>query len=330
MFQTDINHFFQDFSSDFFTAFMLFISDIGSVKFFIPAVIVLIFGVDFKRGVLVFQGLMLTAVLTQLFKNLFHLPRPLDVDNSLEAFAPHYNQVNTLFTRRDAQGFWESLPPDILRHYRFTELDSYGFPSGHTSTTVAFWGSLASVFQRKALWVTLAIMTILMGISRLYLPKHFLADVLGGFALAAVVLFFLFQLWLSAEKRRKFFESSIWSLNWLLDKFLITAVLFVFPLVVLFVSPKVAPYAAQWLGANIGFAYIFFSGTPHETREISHRVYRIISAFLIFALLHFLFDWILPENLALFAKGFEVFLTLIGVITLARKMRWYARLKESY
>jgi membrane protein DedA with SNARE-associated domain/membrane-associated phospholipid phosphatase len=69
------------------------------------------------------------------------------------------------------------------------------FPSGHATQSIAFYGMLAMVLAtgrsprvRSLLWVGAALVTLLIGASRIYLGAHWLTDVLGGYALGATWL----------------------------------------------------------------------------------------------------------------------------------------------
>ena len=53
--------------------------------------------------------------------------------------------------------------------------------SGHTAAAVAIWGGIAVLFRsRRLLQVWGAVFVLLVSLSRMYLGRHFLADVLGG------------------------------------------------------------------------------------------------------------------------------------------------------
>ncbi|MFN2283441.1 MAG: phosphatase PAP2 family protein [Anaerolineae bacterium] len=64
-----------------------------------------------------------------------------------------------------------------------------GFPSNHTQSAVVVWGYLAATFRRTWLWVLAGLLMIMVPLSRLYLGVHFPHDLLGGYALGALLLF---------------------------------------------------------------------------------------------------------------------------------------------
>jgi membrane-associated phospholipid phosphatase len=67
--------------------------------------------------------------------------------------------------------------------------DSSGFPSGHVSATTTFAVGLAVLLRFRRRGWTIAVVWIgLMALSRLYLGRHFVGDVLGGVAVGLVVL----------------------------------------------------------------------------------------------------------------------------------------------
>ncbi len=65
----------------------------------------------------------------------------------------------------------------------------YSFPSGHSSSAVAVYGSLAAhEKKKKLLWVLAAVLPLLVGFSRVYVGAHFPTDVLCGWALGALIV----------------------------------------------------------------------------------------------------------------------------------------------
>ena len=68
------------------------------------------------------------------------------------------------------------------------DASGYGLPSGHTQSAVVVWGYLGSQFRKKWLWVVVALLVVLIPLSRVYLGVHFPHDLLGGYVLGAVSL----------------------------------------------------------------------------------------------------------------------------------------------
>jgi undecaprenyl-diphosphatase len=76
--------------------------------------------------------------------------------------------------------------------------ETYSFPSGHTLFSTCFYGVIAwsiadhvsDSFSRAAIWISAAVIIVVVGFSRVYLGIHYPTDVLGGFLAAAF--------WLSA------------------------------------------------------------------------------------------------------------------------------------
>ncbi len=63
--------------------------------------------------------------------------------------------------------------------------NDFSFPSGHTAA--AFATASALFFSRKRLWIPIAIFSVLMAFSRLYLYVHYPSDVLAG-AILGIIL----------------------------------------------------------------------------------------------------------------------------------------------
>ena len=65
----------------------------------------------------------------------------------------------------------------------------YSFPSGHSSSAVAVYGSLAAHEKKKKLrWVLAAVLPLLVGFSRVYVGAHFPTDVLCGWLLGVLIV----------------------------------------------------------------------------------------------------------------------------------------------
>ena len=83
--------------------------------------------------------------------------------------------------------FFEGFSEEVLQEIRKKEAGRYGFPSGHTSLITAIFLSCALFFRKKWLWYLTPVLIFLTMVSRMYLGRHYLADVLGGLVLGLSV-----------------------------------------------------------------------------------------------------------------------------------------------
>lgn len=65
---------------------------------------------------------------------------------------------------------------------------SFGIPSGHAQGALVLWGRLASELRRRMWTIVLALLILLISVSRLYLGVHFPTDTLGGWVAGGVLL----------------------------------------------------------------------------------------------------------------------------------------------
>ena len=80
--------------------------------------------------------------------------------------------------------------------FGLTPAETYSFPSGHAFVGTVFYGMLTGILvtleplRRKRGWIAaFAVpMTLLIGLSRIYLGYHYPSDVLGGWTCAALWL----------------------------------------------------------------------------------------------------------------------------------------------
>lgn len=85
-----------------------------------------------------------------------------------------------------------------------------GFPSGHAQGSLAVWGWLAVEFRRPWVVALAVAMVLLVSASRLYLGVHFPADVVGGWALAALVMLAASAVWGAGVGRRWPLSTRVW------------------------------------------------------------------------------------------------------------------------
>ncbi|HYU92323.1 MAG TPA: bifunctional DedA family/phosphatase PAP2 family protein [Actinomycetota bacterium] len=78
---------------------------------------------------------------------------------------------------------------------RLVQVSGYSFPSGHATVVVAVWGVITLVLAsgrrsrtKVLLGAAAGMISLVVGVSRLYLGVHWFTDVAGGFALGAAIL----------------------------------------------------------------------------------------------------------------------------------------------
>jgi len=114
-----------------------------------------------------------------------------------------------------AAGLYDIVKPAVGRARPGAALQVGGpdignaFPSGHATQTISFYGMLAIVLiigyaarRRWLLIIGAALVTLVVGASRLYLGVHWLTDVLGGYALGLAWLSLVTVTSLLLEGRR--------------------------------------------------------------------------------------------------------------------------------
>src|SRR5690554_4841085 len=181
MFESEPILWLQQFSAPWFDALMRFMSWIGEAWFYTPAVLVLLFATRLRPGMGVLLALLLVAFATEGFEQGFSLPRPSEVDARVLYKG---ESGRHLVADNAAETFWGLPSDEAIAAKRATHDPSYGFVSGHTSAATALALALALFFgaRRRWIWALAVAWPLLMGLSRMYLGRHFLADVLGGLA----------------------------------------------------------------------------------------------------------------------------------------------------
>jgi len=213
----------------FFRSFTFF----GQPQFYVLMLPLLLWCVDVRLGVRVGVFLLLSSQLNSVLKDLFHQPRPSDFDPSLQLA-------------------W---------------FEGYGLPSGHAQFVVVFWGAIAAWARRRWLWVLVALLSVLVGFSRLYLGVHFPQDIVAGWAIGGLSLALYLAMQGGLERRLAELE-----LHW---QILLAAGV---PLVLFVASPgkSVATAMGTLAGAGVGFAllrrYVPFS----PAGPMSQRLLRFV------------------------------------------------------
>jgi membrane-associated phospholipid phosphatase len=334
MFQTGINLALQTLASDSLTWLMRQITATGYYSFVAALVLIVMLGIDLRKGFLLFQLFAWTGMASESMKGLFGLPRPFFADSRVMCLETSWH-ATAPFTAQGAPGFFSLPPRPVIEAFRLQGL-SFGFPSGHVSGSIAMWGGLAVLFRKRWLAWSAPFFILLVAITRLYLGVHFLGDVLGGALLGGLMLLVAGKFIGAAAGQRRFFAAARLDAGALLPLFLYATLMFVLPVVLMFFSAMPATFAGFFFGLNAAFTLILKRGIPDEKAPLPVRAARVLVGGLIFLLL----DWglrhglawlgIPPGSWAVFAStGLGCFLTFWLSVQLCQRLGFYRRASEN-
>ena len=157
----------QQWASPALTESMRAVSLWGYVPSCLAVAIVCGFGARLRLGVTLVLAILFADAMTVAAKGAFASPRPHAVDARVRTFG----------------AFESGLPPMAL-----VPADDFGFPSGHVATTAAWAVGLAWSRRKSWQFCVAAAWVALMALSRMYLGRHFPADVLGGLVVGVAAL----------------------------------------------------------------------------------------------------------------------------------------------
>lgn len=178
MFQVEPIIWLQSLESQFLTWLMSTISLLGYTPVYAIILVILIFGVRLKQSLFVFLTILICGILTDGLKDDLMFPRPSDID--IRVIEPGHERPPLLVNQGGAEDFW-SLPSSEAMAAAKIQTDwSYGLPSGHVALATTFFLGIAFFFRSRSVLVFSVFWIILMALSRMYLGRHFIADVLGG------------------------------------------------------------------------------------------------------------------------------------------------------
>lgn len=136
------------------TALMRGLTFLGSEYVYLVLLPFVYWCVDEKKGFRLSMAVIASTGLNAALKAAFKLPRPFHVDPGVG-----------IITERN-----------------------FGLPSGHAQMSLTLWWIIASWGRRKWLYGLAALVSLLVGFSRLYLGVHFHLDLLAGWLLGGLVL----------------------------------------------------------------------------------------------------------------------------------------------
>lgn len=325
MFQTDIILYLQSFASNTLTGMMNIITSLGDDKFFGIFMLVITLGISYQKGMLLNQMFFWGLMLNDGLKALFRLPRPRFVNNNIQNLQFEDQPLSSL-TDPGSQTFFGKLDPTVIRSFRKSGSDEFGFPSGHVSATMVLWCGMAQVFKERFLRWLAAVLILLMAFSRVYLGRHFLADVFGGIISGGIILllaFLFIERWKLHEK-----QSTVLRLIFM----------FGIPLVFGLSAPDVFSTGAGYLlGINAVSILVKskYKGVPDDKAAWWRRVIRALLGIGFFFLTMLAFDGILEltnlEDVALVedlvVKAITIFVGVYGAVALSLKLGLYHGIK---
>lgn len=193
-------YFLEDLRNPVLDFFFSFITLFGEETIFMAIGMIVFWCVDKYKGYFLLCIGFLGTVLNQFLKILCRVPRPWVRD-------PNFTIVESA---KEAAG-------------------GYSFPSGHTQTSVGLYGGIARMTEKKWLRISMIILALLVGLSRMYLGVHTPADVLVSLAIATVLIFAGYPLFRKAEQFCKVMYGILFSLLGVMVAYLCFVMLFPFP-----------------------------------------------------------------------------------------------------
>lgn len=192
---------------------MEFISFLGLAPVILLLVGLILYGVNFKKGLFIINVIAWTSIIVVFAKETFNYPRPSDTDPNIQSIYPSPKEK---LTSNTPQAFWELFSAETLQKTKEDELVQYGFPSGHAALQTALWVSIFYAFRKRWIFILGSSIIVLTSLSRLYLGAHFLADVLAGTLIGLFITLVLIALirFSNYEKQRTHQAKSL-SLLWI-------------------------------------------------------------------------------------------------------------------
>ena len=288
MFQTDPILFLQSFSNNVIDFWVVLITSMGGREAAFLVLGAVLFGTDLRKGFVLVHMATWAAFATSWAKDFFALPRPFYIDAGVRAIGK--DLAPTPFKGSGAKAFWQLPDRNAIEFARWYYGSRFGFPSGHTSGAVSLYGGLAMLFPRKPVLVACTLLMLLIPFSRLYLGRHFIGDVLAGYALGAVFVLLGYLVMVKFSALKDFLSSAGDGLLSPPGKTVLALYLFGLPLLAILVVPGRATYPALLLGLNLGFYIVRANGLPDDGGTVFRRIIRVCISALVFLMIRYLFD----------------------------------------
>ena len=210
------------------------------------------------------------------------------MDSRVQLLGKDYPNPTTL-RAKGATTFFGSLPEDAVEFLRNNRIDDFGLPSGHTSGAVANWGTVFLFFQKTWVRIICILLILLIPLSRMYLGRHFLADILAGYALGFFILFIFHYLIYRNESIKNFIFKTECTRKLDVKTILFISYLIFIPLLLFFIHPFDRNLLASFLGINAGYCLVWIRGIPDDSGTVFQRALRVLIAVVFYFAFFFIF-----------------------------------------
>ena len=271
MFEVDTNLWLQQFGSPWMLWLMEIISALGRSDVYMPVFLCLAFGVALRPALALLLAMLVADMATGAAKLGFALPRPSEVDVRVL----NKGEPGRALVEHGAATEFFGLPSEAgIAAVRAAGRMGYGFISGHASAAAAFAIGIVLMFGIRQRWAWMIAIgwALMMGLSRLYLGRHFLADVLGGWVVGAMAAWLAWLFARAIQHHPPPMRRRAWALAWTL-----VAIAWLSSFKLAFVQPAA-------LGSIVGALICLWvvNTFPHDDRaSIGQRSLRVLCALLL-------------------------------------------------
>jgi membrane-associated phospholipid phosphatase len=284
------------------------VSEAGTSRAYLAALVVVGFAGHMSVGLVLTQGLLWNLVLAGCLKQFVALPRPVD-------FHPPVTGMRGL-----------GLPTaDAIADARTRVTTGYGFPSGHAGNATVLWGGAAIHARSRPVWAFAAAIVLAMSASRVYLGQHFVGDVIGGVLTGGMVLALLAAVFLRHGQPVWSAEGNRWLITLAAGSALLP------PLILALQLGSNPTTLGRLSGFDSALLLLMRLGLPSDAGGPIQRASRVLLAFGLYASVDYLVTRVLllanvpPDWCEYAAAATATFALLIGTCRLGAILGLYAR-----